>query len=548
MCWLSIGLLVAIIGPACRRQEAHDDRAPYRPAQAVSPTPTHTDSVDSGWNSPEAVRLTGLHYTPPIQSFGAHSVTSPDGYLDSIGPGYKIGTFVDGRYRGADIVSAQLRTDEPCKGDGCDDPEYLRFVKVGDQLVFLRKNSDGGSYLWTGAFSAAGLSLVSDSQFAVQAFLSPDTIVHGSETFRLVSRLCGGASLRVAFRHPVFQEVRFDGQLFYVTRPDGSCLAFEYVPYFSEKEIVWDSPPKEPNSSGYSWKKDAAYGHLEMRYDAFVAADVVQIERDARVVGHTQRGEPVYELKDSNHPLLKEFYRDYEADIAKAEQRDEKGSGVRPPGRSYDQFLAARPIFLWHDPFGRLMRFTNNDFLPVYEAEPVIYLYPTTAQRVHVEAKPVYAIKASIPPNRAGWDVLALPSGELTGIRDQKTYSYLFWEGFSSTSPMRQEGFVIPREEVAGFFERMLPRLGLNERESKDFREAWLHRFHEAPYYFITFLPRETIDRLAPLVVTPKPDAVIRVLMDFRPLWARESVKAPDLPTPPERRGFTVVEWGGLLR
>ena len=113
---------------------------------------------------------------------------------------------------------------------------------------------------------------------------------------------------------------------------------------------------------------------------------------------------------------------------------------------------------------------------------------------------------------------------------------------------MRQEGFVIPREEVAGFFERMLPRLGLNERESKDFREAWLHRFHEAPYYFITFLPRETIDRLAPLVVTPKPDAVIRVLMDFRPLWAREPVKAPDLPTPPERRGFTVVEWGGLLR
>ena len=143
---------------------------------------------------------------------------------------------------------------------------------------------------------------------------------------------------------------------------------------------------------------------------------------------------------------------------------------------------------------------------------------------------------------------MALPSGRLTGVTDRKTYSYLFWEGLSAISPMRQEGFVIPREQVARFLERMLPRLGLNERESEDFRAAWLPRFHDAPYYFITFLSRETIDRLAPLVVTPKPDAVIRVLMDFRPLRTREPVKAPDLPAPPARRGFTVVEWGGILR
>jgi hypothetical protein len=38
------------------------------------------------------------------------------------------------------------------------------------------------------------------------------------------------------------------------------------------------------------------------------------------------------------------------------------------------------------------------------------------------------------------------------------------------------------------------------------------------------------------------------VLMDFRPLWTRETVQAPDLPVPPKRQGFTVVEWGGLLR
>ena len=557
----SVGLSLAILGLACQRQEARDEKAPppSPPAQADTATPTNADSAASGWDSPEAVRLSGVHYARRTQVFGVLGVTSSE-YFDSIGPGYKIGTFLDGQYRGADLVSAERRTDEPCKGPGCDERAYLRFAKVSGKLVFLRQNSDGGSFferqqqqwqLWTVAFSAAGLSLVADSLFAVRAFSPADTILRGSETFRLVARRCSADSLKVAFLHPVFQEVRFNGQLFYVTRPDGSCLTFEYVPYFSEKEVVWNSPPKEPNRSGYSWKNDAEFAHLELRYDPFVAADIVQIDRDARVAGHTQRGEPVYELKDPDHPLLKEFYRDYEADVAKAAERgerDENASGIQPPKHSYAQFVAARPIFLWRDPFGRLTRFTNNDFLPVSMVEPIIYVYPTTAQWVHVEAQPLYAIKASIPPYHGGWDVMAQPSGALTGVRDRKTYSYLFWEGLSSISPMRQEGFVMPQEKVAGFFERMLPRLGLDERESRDFREVWLPRFHAAPYYFITFLPRETIDRLAPLVVTPQPDAVIRVLMDFRPLWTSEPVEAPDLPTPPARRGFTVVEWGGLLR
>ena len=553
---LSLTVLLAIVGTACKRQPAPEEQAPAPPSlppQAVAPATPKADTVGWGWDSPEAVRSSGVRYTAPMQIFDALGVTLPDEYFDSVGPGYKIGTFVDGPYRGSDVVSARWRTSEPCKGEGCDDPAYFRFVRAGDQLVFLRQNSDGGDYferqkakwrLWTGAFAAAGLSLISDSLFAVQAFLAPATMLHGSETFRWVSRRCDGDSLKVAFRHPVFQQVRFDGQLFHVTRPDGSCLTYEYVPYFSENEIVWNTPPKQPNRSGYSWKKDDTYGRVEVRYDPFVAADTVQIDRDATVVGHTQRGEPVYELKDPNHPLLKGFYKDYEADFAKAQGRDEN-AGIQAPKHSYEQFLAARPIFLWRDPFGRLTRFTNNDFLPVYLAEPIIYLYPTTALEVHVEAKPLHAIRASTPPYR-GWDVLAQPSGALRAAG--KRYSYLFWEGLSSISPMRSEGFVIPQGEVAGFFERMLPQLGLSERESEDFRAAWLPRFHGAPYYFITFLPRETIDRLAPLVVNPEPDVVIRVLMDFRPLRTREPVTAPDLPRPPERRGFTVVEWGGILR
>lgn len=528
---LLLPALVVVIGISCKREAAHDAQSSSLPAQAVAPV---IGSVVIKWG---------------------------DGYGDSIAPGYAIGTINADPYRGADFVSAELHSDEPCKGEGCDERTYLRFVKLRDTLVFLTRNSDGGEYLaqqkdrwqlWAGAFSKAGFSLSADSQFSVRPFVSVDTISNGRNTFHLVSRHCkAGPQPPVAFRHPVFQDVRFDGQLFYVTRADSSCLAFEYVPYFTEKEIVWDRPPKEQNRGGYSWRKDATFGHVEVRYDPLVAANAVNVDRDLSVAGHTQRGEPVYELKDPNHPLLKAFYQDYDADFAQLEERTqiaEDSAGIRPPRHSYEQFVGARPIFFWRDPFGRLMRFTSNDFLPVYIAEPIIYLYPRVAEQVHVEAKPRHAINASIPLYRGGWDVLARPSGTLTGVADGKTYSYLFWEGLSSVSPMQQEGFVVAQEEVAGFLERTLPKLGLNERESRDFQAAWLPRIHGAPYYFITFLPRERIDQLAPLVVTPKPDAVIRVLMDFRPLWTWEAVEAPELAAPPKRHGFTAVEWGGLLR
>ena len=266
---LSLTVLLAIVGTACKRQPAPEEQAPAPPSpspQAVASATPKADTVGWGWDSPEAARLSGVRYAPPRQVFGTLGIPSGE-YFDSLGPGYAIGSFVDGPYRGADIVSAERRTDDPCKGPGCDDPTYLRFARTGAQLIYLRRNSDLGSYFerenwraWTAAFATSGLTLVSDSTFAVRPFLPSDTLLYAANTFRRVSRSCGDSSLRVAFRHPVFQNVRFDGQLFHATRPDGSCLTFEYLPYFSDKEILWDSPPHEPSRSGYSWKENDEFG------------------------------------------------------------------------------------------------------------------------------------------------------------------------------------------------------------------------------------------------------------------------------------------------
>src|SRR2546426_5951142 len=111
---LSLPVLLAIVGTACKRQPAPEEQAPAPPSpspQAVASATPKADTVGWGWDSPEAARLSGVRYAPPRQVFGTLGIPSGE-YFDSLGPGYAIGSLVDGPYRGADIVSAERRTDD----------------------------------------------------------------------------------------------------------------------------------------------------------------------------------------------------------------------------------------------------------------------------------------------------------------------------------------------------------------------------------------------------------------------------------------------------
>ena len=47
-----------------------------------------------------------------------------------------------------------------------------------------------------------------------------------------------------------------------------------------------------------------------------------------------------------------------------------------------------------------------------------------------------------------------------------------------------------------------------------------------------------------PLEITPKPDSIIRIMMVYKPVNKYTNIEEQELITP-ERKGFTVVEWGG---
>src|SRR5207247_3983874 len=130
---LSLTVLLAIVGTACKRQPAPEEQAPAPPSpspQAVASATPKADTVGWGWDSPEAARLSGVRYAPPRQVFGTLGIPSGQ-YFDSLGPGYAIGSLVDGPYRGADIVSAERRAADRCTGPGCENPTSPKFLGDG---------------------------------------------------------------------------------------------------------------------------------------------------------------------------------------------------------------------------------------------------------------------------------------------------------------------------------------------------------------------------------------------------------------------------------
>lgn len=105
------------------------------------------------------------------------------------------------------------------------------------------------------------------------------------------------------------------------------------------------------------------------------------------------------------------------------------------------------------------------------------------------------------------------------------------------------QGFCIAGEDTAEFLEKSLEELGLTRKEANEFIIYWLPRMEKNPYNLISFQQENYTDH-AKLHINPKPDALLRVFMAWKPLEVPAEISAQEL-SHPERKGFTVVEWGG---
>lgn len=179
----------------------------------------------------------------------------------------------------------------------------------------------------------------------------------------------------------------------------------------------------------------------------------------------------------------------------------------------------------------------------VADEKPVIYLYPEETAEVQVALEYEGTLTCTYPEYKDGWNVIAQPDGTLTDEKTGKEYSYLFWEGISDTAYDFSKGFVVKGEDTEEFLQATLAKIGLTPKEYNEFIVYWLPQMQDNPYNLITF-QKEAYTDSAVLNINPTPDSMLRVFMAYKKLEEPVEIEEPVI-EPFERKGFTVVEWGG---
>jgi hypothetical protein len=185
------------------------------------------------------------------------------------------------------------------------------------------------------------------------------------------------------------------------------------------------------------------------------------------------------------------------------------------------------------------------DFIEPVSEKPIIYIYPEEDIKVNIKLELAGKLTHTYPKYNEdlGWNVTASKDGKLIDNVNGKEYYALFWEGTTTPYNTPTTGFVVKGEETALFLEEKLKQLGLNRREANEFIIYWLPRMENNAYNLIHFAG-STYTEKALLEITPKPETLIRVFMLFGGMDKEKTIE-PQVLKPIERKGYTVVEWGG---
>ncbi|MAG11659.1 MAG: hypothetical protein CMI52_02525 [Parcubacteria group bacterium] len=464
---------------------------------------------------------------------------------------YILGIVTTGEFEGYEIRSANV----PCYCMGGHPPWLV--LKKGDELRVIAEYSEsaGPEYEVNERLN----SYILDHRITIPDMEPPESIkVPGTDIVlyreRTRKTAFGGLAfypenMEYWFTDPkaglVYTEIEDRTGGFIIQLPDGQAAEYAYqIPFQLDEDITNVVLNGTQNYIRYEHQGLGGCGWRG--YVDPVRSELVDKNTDLKTMGTFGQGvyfktsnTRILGFKDTSHRFLKDLYESRKgfAEITTGEEM------------SYAQFLALQPVFFWEDPFGRLLQFTHPSLRVMAECgKPVIYLYPQETKDVSVQVFPNGGFTFTEPEYVRGWNVTAQPNGQLTNHADGSQWPYLFWEGHGEANvPVESRGFVVKSQDVESLLEDKLAQLGLNKKETADFNEFWVPKMKHYPYYFVTFYTNEFLDSLAPLKVNPQPDSIIRIMMDYKPLMRPIRVKELPIVTP-ERNGFTLVEWGGVLR
>ncbi len=177
--------------------------------------------------------------------------------------------------------------------------------------------------------------------------------------------------------------------------------------------------------------------------------------------------------------------------------------------------------------------------------KPNIYIYPevTTELTVQINFPEGGMVIESEPLYQNGWQVTVEPSGL---IDDQ--YGYLFYESLQPDFGQYDSGWVVHQPDLEIFFRDNLTATGFNATEIQDFIDYWIPLLVDSPYYAIYPQYNEQLEKMIQLDFSQQPQNIIRLMYSIRGMQ-NNSVALPE-PQIPEfcRHGFTVAEWGVILK
>lgn len=329
-------------------------------------------------------------------------------------------------------------------------------------------------------------------------------------------------------------------RIFYLKLADSTTAQFSLVlDYFNrETSIPSVTLSGAQNTLQYSSFLVSGCGS----YDSTILSSYSGNQSNLSVIGSTSLGDEVYGISNTNSPLAQDIYAVYkEASSNKTLNTPDKTLKELSLDKFYK--ISPQPVFITRDPLGQYIVFLRNDLKSAGGCgKPVIYLYPEKETNVNVKVGA--SIDVSIPPYKNGWQVTAYPDGAIK--TDGRVWDYLFWEGQGfGMYPEIKSGFVVKQGELRQTLESHLSQLGLNKKEKADFIDFWMSNLPKTPYVRLSWLMTADMNKLAPLDISPKPQTLIRIFLDYEGLQRPISIKPQKLTTIP-RKGFTVVEWGGL--
>ncbi len=308
------------------------------------------------------------------------------------------------------------------------------------------------------------------------------------------------------------------------------------IAYMSDEEI--DEMLNNFNKQGiFSYKEYLSYMKqwgMRIKYE--------DDSKDYLIISHSNIGSPNVDVKLADVKYKSDNATVYMYENFMGVTADIKGYAIIiPVEKKIDKFDIK--LLVTEEEFENIQKNgSSRDYQNEPIWKPLIYIYPGKDMDVSIKLSNPELLSTTYPKYNNGWNVRVLKDGTIK--YDGKEFYGLYWEGSGHEVNVTNEGFVVKGEDVATFLEEKLAILGLNEREANEFIIYWLPKMEHNKYNYIRFETREEIDSYMKLDITPKPDSVIRVVMDFKALDEKIDVKEQKLETV-SRTGYTVVEWGG---